>query len=585
MSFAAIRNTAYSSLMTTQVKMQITSSNIANADSVGYTRKIAKQVNLTSGGIGVGVSITDIVSGVNKFLVKDIAQAMTAYGAAAVADKYTFDLQTLFGSISSEIDGGGDTIAHKLTQLEDMLNKLAGTPESDTLKANVVSDLEAVAIQLRETSTNIQKMRANADGEIAVAVGTVNGALHGIDKLNKQITLAKAQGQSVADLEDMRNSAIQVLSEQMNVNYYVSDAGEMRITTMGGTPLLDSAVHELVYNAKAIVSPTTGFDAITVEGVPISGAITSGTIGGLIGLRDGTLSDAQASLDRLAVNLVAALNTVYNDSTSIPAPSVLTGSSQPVPASTFTASGDMRVVLLDSDGKASKVLDIDLTGITSTADLVDAINFANDPTGIAADIASLNGEGQLVLTAPSGLGIAVTSTDPASQIGGQGVSAYLGLNNLMVGTSAGTIRVRSDILATPSLLANSKLSTDPALAAGDVAYVRSASFVQDIANLFNHATSFDAAGALGGITTTFSDYAATILDNVAATAHDAGQVLLARETGKQALLNAMASKTGVNISEEEAKLSELKQAYSTAAQLFQVLNEMFEALLQAAKSA
>jgi flagellar hook-associated protein 1 len=581
MSFSAIRNTAYSSLMATQVKMQVTSSNIANADVAGYTRKSVKQVNTSNDGIGTGVAITDIVSAVSKFLVKDMAKALTAVGEAKTIEGYAAELQSLFGSISAGASGSGTSLANTLAQLESALNQLALTPESATLKAMAISALDAVAVQMRETSTGIQALRANADGQIATSVETINGALHTIDLLNTQIAQGKAMGQPVADLEDMRNSALQTISEQMDIHYYVSDTGQMRINTRGGTPLLDSRIHELSYEGKPVVSAGTVFNPITVDGKAVDGEINSGVIGALFDMRDTILPSVQDELDQLANSLIAALNSTYNGGTTKPAPSVLTGMTTVAPTDSFTRTGTLRVASLDSDGKIVSYADIDLTALpdpASVQDLVDEINAS--ASGITA---SINSQGKLVLAAPAGQGVAIT--DLGSQIDGQGVSDYFGLNDLMVGTGAASIGVRKDLLASPGNFSNATLSKEVPLAAGDVGLSTSAPFLGDLAKLFGATQTFGAAGTLSAITTSFSDYAATIVSHVASTAHDAEKTLSNKQMGYDSLANAMASQTGVNIDEETGRLSELEQQYATAAQIFQVLNDMFEALLQAAKTA
>ena len=48
--------------------------------------------------------------------------------------------------------------------------------------------------------------------------------------------------------------------------------------------------------------------------------------------------------------------------------------------------------------------------------------------------------------------------------------------------------------------------------------------------------------------------------------------------------DALTSATGVNVDEESSKLNELQQQYSTAAQMFAVLNQMFDALITAARA-
>lgn len=582
MSFTAIRNTAYSALMTTQLRMQVTSNNIANWDTPGYTRKMASQQNLILGGSGVGVQVTELYSAVNKFLVRDIVHSLSAKGEADRFSNYLNLMQNLFGTVSGGDNAMGDSLAQTMVELEKAFAGMTDTPEAGTSKEEAVRRLEAVTIQMRETSTGIQGLRRGVDNDIGVSVQVINGALETIDELNGQIAKARATGQPTGDLEDIRNASVQAISEQIDISYYVNDRNQMVINTKGGTPLLDSQIHKVGYQPRPTVTPTTVFADITVDGKSINSEIYSGKIGAYLELRDEVMPKAQAELDRMASTLIDSLNAAYNKGTTIPAPSTLSSNIEVNPADPFNGTGTLRIALLDADGKVASLADIDFATLPvppDMQDVVDAINTAFLPGPAVANITG----GKLVLNAPAGQGIAMT--DLSSEVDGLGVSDYFGFNDLLTGTNAGTITVRSDLLKTTSLFSNATLSTDAALAVGDKGLALSAGFMQELVDTLTRATNFDAAGTLGQMSTSFSDYASNIVLNLAITVKQADTSLRDKESGLEGLQNAMASQTGVNVEEETAALNELQQQYTTASQIFEVLNKMFDSLLSAVKSA
>ncbi len=67
MSLSSIRSIATSSLSAAQYQMSVTSSNVANADTEGYTRKTATQAAVVTSGVGTGVTITAVTSSVDKY--------------------------------------------------------------------------------------------------------------------------------------------------------------------------------------------------------------------------------------------------------------------------------------------------------------------------------------------------------------------------------------------------------------------------------------------------------------------------------------------------------------------------------------
>lgn len=580
MSFSAIRSIAYSSLATTQLQMALTSSNVANADTEGYTRKVATQSAVYTGTVGSGVTVTAITSAVDKYLLQDLVAATSTLGAATTTDSYADKLQNLLGSTTGS-DSGGTSLANGIADLETALSALSGTPESETLQASAVAALDSLASQLRETSAGIQGLRADADGAMEDAVSTVNTALNAIDALNGQIATAQARGDPTADLEDQRNTALQTLSEQMDVKYYVTSDNHMRISTASGTTLLDSSVHELTYASATTVTSATVFDGITVDGKDITAQIGSGAIGALIAQRDTVLPAAQTELDELATALIATLNSVHNAGTSLPPPSTLTGSTTLSASDAFSGSGTVRFAVTDEDGGLVSYQDLDLSTYATVSDLVSALD------GIAGMSASLDSSGRLVIAADDAdTGIAIADIDSVVGDADQGLSDYLGLNDLLSGSDASTIAVRSDLLATPGLMATSTLSVDASPAVGDVVVsIGESSIAQALDDALTANQSFAAAGTLKASNASFADYAAKIVSGISTRAESSATTLETSQSAQQSLADSLSSQSGVNLDEETAKLSELEQQYSMAAQLLETLNTMFDTLLQVVAAA
>lgn len=574
MSFAAIRSIATSALMASQVRMQVASTNIANADVAGYTKKTAVQVATASTGAGTGTMVTAVTSEVDKYLLADLVSAASALGAATITDAKADALQALFGSTTSS-SGTGTSIADTITSLQTALTSLAGTSESGTLNSLAVSSLDAVASELRELSAGVQDLRADADSQIADAVDVANAALDTISTLNKQIVEAKALGHETADLEDKRNAALQTLSGVLDVSYIVKSNGEMRVSTTSGTALVDSAVHHLTYTPAAVVTDDTVFAGITVSGNDITDEIRSGTIGALLEQRDEVLPGVQSALDALAGQLIETLNAAYNAGSSVPASTTLTGTTSVSGSDALSATGTLRVAATDTDGNLVSYADIDLSGLATMDDLVSALNGID---GISASIAT----GTLVISSTDGSGVALADID--SSVAGSGFSDYFGLNDLLVGTDASSIRVRSDILAGTTAFATATLSTTGTPSAGDAVLNHSGTFVQSLETAMAADSAYAATGIIRATATDLAGYAALIVSDAASKASSAATALEARQSTYDTAYDALTAQSGVNVDEESARLSELEQYYSSAAQILEVLNAMFDALLSAARS-
>lgn len=587
MSLDVALRIATSSLMTTQVKISVASSNISNADTTGYTVKTANQVATVSGGVGTGTTITGITSNVDKLLLKSLMQATSALGSADTSNTYLNQLQALYGS-SSGTDSSGTSLANTIADLETAISSLSGTTSSAALQANAVSALDAVASQLRDTSSGIQDLRSDVDQKIDSSVDDVNDQLKIIASLNAQIKQATASGQSTGDLEDQRNTALQDVASKMDVSYFISSSGDMQVYTTSGQALVDSSAHLLSYTASASVTAATtydpastgGFSAITVNGVDVTSQIKSGDIGALISLRDSVLPAAQAQLDQLATQLADSLNAVHNQGTSVPPPSTLTGATGVTASTALSATGTVRIAVADKSGNLASYQDLDLSSYATVGDLVSAIN------GISGVSASIDSDGHVVIASTaSGNGIAINEMTSSVGSGGEGLSDWLGLNDLVTATGASDFAVRSDILANSGLLAVASLDQSSSRTTGSqVLSSGSTTVVNNLYTALTGSTSFAAVGGLGSSTSSFADYAASIVSNVASKASQASSDYSAKETTQSTFASAMSSQSGVNLDEETAQISTLQTQYTAASELIQVINEMFSSLMAAVQS-
>jgi flagellar hook-associated protein 1 FlgK len=584
MSLDIARLIAFSGISATELQIAVASSNLSNADTPGYTQKTANQESLVTGGAGTGVTITGITSNVDRLLLKSLIGATSGLGSASTVNDYMTQLQQLFGNASNSNNSTtGSSLANTLASLESALSSLASDPSSASQQSAVVSALDDVASQLRSTSNGIQTLRAGADQDISSSVTSINNDLKTINDLNKQIKQAAASGQSTADLEDQRNSALQDLSSYMNVSYFTTSSGDLQVFTSSGQALVDSTVHPLSYTKAASVSESSTFGPITVNGVDITSQITSGKIGGLLTMRDKTLPAAQSQLDELAEQLKSSLNAVSNQGTSLPPPASLTGSATVASTDALSAGGTVRIAEVDQSGKLVSYQDLDLSGpppITTVGDLVNAIN-----TGSSGLSASIDANGHLSITAPSGDGVAINDMTSSLGSSGAGFSSYFGLNDLVSGNGAADFAVRSDLLNGNAGLPTSTLDSSTTLTAGSqVLPPGSATVVNALQSALTAQTNFASAGGLSATTGSFADYASSIVADVASKASQASSAFTSKSTAQSTYANSLSSQSGVNVDEETNRVAALQNKYAAASQLIQAVNTMFNALLTAVQS-
>ncbi len=417
-------SSAVSSLLLLQKQMSVTSSNISNANTAGYTAESEQVSALVVGGVGGGVQDLGTISNVDKYLQAQVVKANSASTQADTFNSYYQNLQQLMGQIGQN-DTGGNDISSQLATLQTNFSQLAATPQNSSLGNAAIASLDDLTSNLRSTSQQVQALRTQADQQVSDTVTDVNTQLDSIASLNTLIASTKARGGSTAGLEDQRAVALQNLSADIGISYYTNDQGAVQVTTTSGQALIDGSFvnhlsHSPVTASGSVSYPGGGIGGIMVQGKDLTTNINSGKLASLIQQRDQELPAAQNSLDYLAQQVSAGLNAVSNLGSANPPPATLSSAdpanfsdssqSDGSLAVTTTSAANLgqndlvvRVGLVDSAGQVQAYQDVDLATATSAQAMCDTINAQfNNPTaavdanGNAVQMASIV-NGKMVL--------------------------------------------------------------------------------------------------------------------------------------------------------------------------------------------
>jgi flagellar hook-associated protein 1 FlgK len=441
MTIALALRTALSGLTATQAALQVTSDNIANASTPGYTRKTVDLESRRVVGQGAGVQTGEISREVDQFIISQLREQSSVVGEYSVRDRFLQQIQNLFGSPEDN-----RTISNGINDLKNAFEQMAVTPEFAGNSVEVVNSARQLVQLFNELAITTQELRLDADVEIERLVGIVDDKLGDIAQLNTLITRATTLNQSTAALEDERDRLLGEVAEYIDVRVFQRTDGSVDVYT-GSSRLLVSGgtAKSLSHTAATQVSASIGYvdpsdsaypGAITgifLDGTAatndITNEIASGRLKALIDMRDTELPNLQSEIDQLAQSLSKELNAVHNAGTAYPPPSSLTGSQSFAGADVLSATGSVRVAIIDqTDGTVVETLDIALGALTTVGAVVTAID------GMTNATASLNAAGKLVINATTtGFGIAINELDSAVTVVGsetRGLSHYLGVNDL-----------------------------------------------------------------------------------------------------------------------------------------------------------
>lgn len=450
MSLTVALRTALSALQTTQSQFQVTSNNIANVNTAGYTRKTQDVTSIVLDGVGAGVRADTIKRTVDAFLARQVRDQASADSMWSVMNRYLQSVQDQFGA-----PGDNTALTASIATLAASLSSLATQPESPSQASKTVGQAQLLAQQIVAYSQSLQQMRSDVDQSITAAVGDINTALDKIADLNVQIVRATALGQPTGDLADQRDLLVRQVAEFIDVRSYERDSGELVLMTGSGRRLVDGNQVEHLshtpnasmgasatyidpsvtgfYNTGGVAGIYVGTPPDTTNGTnDITGEIVSGKLKGLIDLRDDALPGMQSSLDELATQLRDALNRAHNNGAAFPPPTTLTGSQTVAGTDPFAGTGIFRIALVNTTtGAVANVADISLAGLTTVNQVIAAINGA---AGLGGNVTASIVGGKLQLATANGTGIVINENTSAVAVGDdtRGLSQYFGLNDLYV---------------------------------------------------------------------------------------------------------------------------------------------------------
>ena len=312
MSLSTTLNIAQQALTTNAALSTLVSRNIAGVNNAAYSTKTG-QVETSADG---GVRLAGVRSATDDALFANLLSAKSgAASASALSDGLDQLEQTLGLSTTTSASGAtSDTSpATLLGNLTDALQQYAASPSDATLGTAAVTAAKSLASNLNTAAATVQSVREGADKGIATAVTTVNALLQQFGAANTAVVNATVAGTDATDAVDSRNAILQSLSAQLGVTTADAGNGGLALYTDGGATLFQGTARKVAFTPTAAFAPGTTGGAVTVDGVPVTGAgasmaSKSGRIAGLAQLRDTTAVDYGNQIDQIAGGLVSTFS-------------------------------------------------------------------------------------------------------------------------------------------------------------------------------------------------------------------------------------------------------------------------------------
>ena len=225
MGISSAMSAALSGLRTTQAGMDVVAANVANAQTIGYSRRTLAPVQAITGDRTTGVRTGAIERVLDTIVQKQLRHETSGAAYTSTLARFAGELDRLFGEPGSV--GALDTSLNDFTAA---LQTLAADPASFAARSGALSAGGILASHVATIAESVQALRGEAEGRIATAVDRANQLLKGIAELDANIISSRSSA-TAPGLLDERDRLITELSQLMDVQTMTAPNGSVTLTT------------------------------------------------------------------------------------------------------------------------------------------------------------------------------------------------------------------------------------------------------------------------------------------------------------------------------------------------------------------
>jgi len=560
---------ANSSLIASQIGLQVASNNLANAATPGYSRQVAMLQALRGARsdpfqIGAGVAVAQVR--------RQIDQALQERLWNGVSDEYASAQKLgVYNQLEAILNEG--TEFDTSSQLSSFFNTWSEATTMLDSGASIINQGKSLAGFIRNIREELTAQRRQLEDQIDAQTVQADALFQQIADINRTIASREISEGEAAALRDRRDQIVSELASVIDISVNENPEGLYDVF-VGSTPVVLGTTNRGVEIDRETVD---GVISVRVRlkdnGAPLP--VTGGSIGGLLQSRDGAIDATIEKLDNLSSNLIFEINKLHatgrnadrlgsaratlaiataDRTRPINDPNNATFADLPFAAS----NGSFTIEVYNQNTQTSNVVTIpvDLDGLDAAN--LPGVSDDTTPEDIRAALDSIPGinasftpDGKLDITTEPGFRFSFT--DDTS-----GVLAVMGVNSFFTGTTAQDIAVRDGVeVMLGRTIDGQFVENGNALAIGNIAET--------------------AIAGLGD--RTFSKFWQLHAQDVATETAAARNGADAASIVRSSLEAQRAAVSGVSIDEESMNLLTYQRQYQAAAQVVQVTQSMFDTLL------
>lgn len=302
-------------LFTNRQGVDTTAHNIANAQTEGYSRQDVhiqqRDPTLVRGHpIGNGVYVGSIKRSHNKFIERQLNEHHSAKGESDKVHEALQEFQLIF---SPEMNS---TIAQEISEFFASLQIASNMPDDLTARTAVIDQARNVAAAFKSVDKELKLNRDGLNQTVMHEAKELSDITKQIASLNVRINELEVGGNSEAnDLHDQRDAMVSKLASKININYYTDKEGLLVIRGPNESLLVERGLYSTFdvsrnpQNDGQYDLMVNAFDGDSSKN--ISSGIQSGSLAGILHVRDNIAKGLINDTSELAYSFVNEVNAVH----------------------------------------------------------------------------------------------------------------------------------------------------------------------------------------------------------------------------------------------------------------------------------
>ena len=218
-----------SALLTQQKAIDITSNNIANVNTPGYSRQrlVIQQgspIRVDSLTMSTGVTADPgIQRFYDQFLTSQLENENESLGRWDAQKEALGKAELMFD------EAGGTGLSNAMSEYWSAWQDLSNNPSGVAERSTLVSAGQYLSSVFNQTYNNVSKLQQDIDTHVDGVVDDINGLAQQIATLNQKVVQVETDGHNANDFRDQRDQLVFDLSKLININSYEDGDGYLSV--------------------------------------------------------------------------------------------------------------------------------------------------------------------------------------------------------------------------------------------------------------------------------------------------------------------------------------------------------------------